>query len=61
MFHIFFYKYKESEILATILDSNIASYKTAEKGGFRLSEIKMYKDMDDEEEKLYRFYVNHRK
>ena len=56
----FFEKYNETEILAVILDSNIASWKTAEKAGFMLSEIKMYKDIYDEEEKLYRFYtVNH--
>ena len=53
----FFEKYNESEIFATILDSNTASWKTAESVGFKLLEMKMYKDIYDEEEKLYRFYV----
>ena len=51
----FLEKYNEPEIIATILDSNTPSWKTAEKAGFVLSETKMYKDIDDEEEKLYRF------
>ena len=53
----FFERYEEPEIRATILDSNVASWKTAEKAGFELLEIKMYQDIYDEEEKLYRFYV----
>ncbi len=53
----FFANYNESEIIATILDSNIPSWKTAEKSGFELIETKMYKDIDDEKEELYRFYV----
>lgn len=53
----FFENYEEPEILATILDSNVASWKTAEKAGFELLETKMYQDIYDEEEKLYRFYV----
>ena len=52
----FFEKYNEPEIMAVILDSNTASWKTAEKAGFLLSETKMYKDIYDEEEELYRFY-----
>ncbi|MCR5502149.1 MAG: GNAT family N-acetyltransferase [Lachnospiraceae bacterium] len=52
----FFEKYNEPEMLATILDSNVPSWKTAERAGFVLSEIKMYKDIYDEKEKLYRFY-----
>ena len=53
----FFEHYNEPKIIATILDSNIASQKVAEKAGFQLLETKMYKDIDDEEEELYRFYV----
>ena len=53
----FFEKYNESEILATILDSNVASWRTAERSGFMLLEKKLYKDIYDEKEKLYRFYV----
>ena len=53
----FFEHYNEDEILATILDINTPSWKTAEKIGFKLSETKMYKDLYDEEEELYRFYA----
>lgn len=52
----FFNHYNEKEIIATIKDENEESYKTAEKTGFKLIETKMYKDIDDEEEELYRFY-----
>lgn len=48
---------RESEIIATILDANAPSWKVAEKSGFKLIEKKMYKDIDDEKEELYRFYV----
>ena len=41
----------------TILDANTPSWKVAEKSGFNLIEKKMYKDIDDEKEELYRFYV----
>ena len=53
----FFKQYSESEIIATILDANTPSWKVAEKSGFNLIEKKMYKDIDDEKEELYRFYV----
>lgn len=53
----FFEHYNESEIMATILDSNVRSWKLAEKCGFILNEKKMYKDYDDEQEELYRFYI----
>ena len=53
----FFKQYSESEIIATILDANTPSWKVAEKSGFKLIEKKMYKDIDDEKEELYRFYV----
>lgn len=57
MFSFFFRQYSESEIIATILDTNAPSWKVAEKSGFNLIEKKMYKDIDDEKEELYRFYV----
>ena len=57
----FFEHYNESEIIATILDSNMSSWKTAEKSGFELMETKMYKDSNDEKEELYRFYVMKRR
>ena len=53
----FFDHYNEKEIIATIKDENVPSWKTAEKCGFELTETKMYKDIDDEKEELYRFYV----
>ena len=53
----FFNHYDEREIIATIKDANVPSWKTAEKCGFKLMETKMYKDIDDEKEELYRFYV----
>ena len=56
----FFEHYNEPKIKATILDSNTASQRVAEKSGFQLLEKKMYKDIDDEEEELYRFYVMRR-
>ena len=52
----FFEHYKEEEIIATILAANEPSCKTAEKSGFKLIETKMYKDIYDKEERLYRFY-----
>ena len=52
----FFDHYNEKEIIATIKDNNMPSWKTAEKCGFELTETKMYKDLDDEKEELYRFY-----
>ena len=52
----FFSHYDEKEIIANILDKNIASCKTAEKAGFSLYDTRMYKDINDEEERLYRFY-----
>ena len=53
----FFNHYDEREIIATIKDANVPSWKTAEKCGFKLMETKMYKDIDDEKEELYRFYA----
>lgn len=56
----FFEHYNEDEIIATIKDINEPSWKTAEKSGFNLIETKMYKDIDDEQEELYRFYIARR-
>lgn len=57
----FYEHYHEDEIIAVIKDYNIASWKTAEKTGFKLIETKMYQDIGDEKEELYRFYVCRRK
>ena len=52
----FFYHYGEEEIIATISADNTASCKTAEKAGFKLLDTRMYKDIYDNEERLYSFY-----
>lgn len=52
----YFDHYEENEIRANIRDANVPSWKTAEKAGFVLEEKRMYKDIDDSEEQLYRFY-----
>ena len=52
----FFEHYNENELIATIKDDNLPSVKSAESSGFKLLETKMYKDIYDEEEELYRFY-----
>jgi ribosomal-protein-alanine N-acetyltransferase len=53
----FFDHYGENEIIAVIKDINIGSWKTAEKTGFKLIETKMYQDIGDDKEELYRFYL----
>jgi len=53
----FFEHYNEDEIIAVIKEKNIQSWRTAERTGFKLLERKMYKDIDDEKEELYRFYM----
>ena len=52
----FFEHYNEDELIAVIKEQNIPSWKTAEKTGFTLLETRMYKDIGDENEELYRFY-----
>jgi RimJ/RimL family protein N-acetyltransferase len=56
----FFEHYEENEIIASIKDDNIPSWRTAESAGFKLLETRMYKDIYDEEEELYRFYYRRR-
>ena len=53
----YFDHYEENEIRANIRDANVPSWRTAEKAGFVLEEKRMYKDIDDSEEQLYRFYL----
>ena len=48
--------YGEEEIIATISADNTASCKTAEKAGFKLLDTRMYRDIYDDEERLYSFY-----
>lgn len=52
----FFQHYGINEIIATIREDNISSWKVIEKSGFRLNDRKMYKDLNDEFEEMYRFY-----
>ena len=52
----FFRHYPIRELIATIREENIPSWKVIEKAGFRLLERKMYRDLNDEREKMYRFY-----
>ena len=48
--------YNAKRLIATVRDENIPSWKVIEKAGFILSEKRMYKDLNDDGEKLYRFY-----
>lgn len=57
----FFEHYDEIEIIATIREDNISSWKTIEKAGFVLVDKRMYRDINDADEELYRFYSLQRK
>lgn len=57
----YFEHYDENEMIATIREDNIPSWKVIEKAGFVLTEKRMYKDINDTNEKLYRFYSVQRK
>ena len=52
----FLQQYEQDEIIATIREDNVPSWRTIEKAGFRLTEKKLYQDIDDETEQMYRFY-----
>ncbi len=52
----FFSHYDIPRIIAAIRDENIASWKSMEKIGFSLTGTKMYQDINDRQEQLYRFY-----
>ena len=56
----FFEHYDENEIIATIREDNLPSWKTIERAGFSLTEKKMYRDINDANEELYRFYLAQR-
>ncbi len=53
----FFRHYNMHVIIATIREENIPSWKAIEKSGFSLLERKMYQDLNDEVEEMYRFYL----
>lgn len=57
----YFDHYDENEIIATIREENIASWKVIEKSGFVLTDKRMYKDINDTDEQQYRFYSVERK
>lgn len=52
----FFAQYKFASLIATIKEENIPSWKVIEKVGFRFAGTGFYKDINDETDKLYRFY-----
>lgn len=52
----FFKHYNAKRMIATVRDENVPSWKVVEKAGFMLIEKRMYKDLNDNEEELYRFY-----
>lgn len=57
----FFQHYNVQKMIATIRDENISSWKVIEKSDFKLTEKKMYKDINDAEKVLYRFYEMEKK
>ena len=52
----FFNRYEVSELIATVNENNIPSLKVIEKTGFRLTGRNLYRDLNDEKEKMYCFY-----
>lgn len=52
----FLQHYDQEEMIATINEDNASSWKVVEKVGFRLTQKKMYQDIDDESEQMTRFY-----
>lgn len=52
----FFEHYDITEIIATIREKNIASWNVVEKLDFQFVEKKMYQDLNDATEEMYRFY-----
>lgn len=48
--------YNIKKLIATVRNDNIPSWKVIEKAGFKLIEKRMYKDLHDNEKKLYYFY-----
>lgn len=48
--------YNVPQMIATIREENVSSWKVIEKVGFTLKEKKMYKDINDDKEEKYRFY-----
>ncbi|MDE7222545.1 MAG: GNAT family N-acetyltransferase, partial [Acetatifactor sp.] len=52
----FFAHYDIHRLIATVRDANVASWKTMERAGFGPFETRMYRDINDVKDELYRFY-----
>lgn len=52
----FFNHYDTQRLIATVREENIPSWKALEKAGFILTEKRMYKDLNDDQEEQYHFY-----
>lgn len=48
--------YNVKNMIGTVKNENTPSWRVMEKAGFKLVEKRMYKDLYDDAEKLYRFY-----
>lgn len=57
----FWDSYEALNLIATIREENVGSWKSIEKAGYKLTEKKWYKDINDEKEEIYRFYEAVRK
>lgn len=52
----FFSHYSIAKLIATVREKNISSWKVIEKSGFQLAEKRLYQDLNDDTEMMYRFY-----
>lgn len=52
----FFNHYNIPELIATVREENVSSWRVVEKTGFEFVEKKRYRDINDENEEMYRFY-----
>ena len=48
--------YNAKRIIATVREENVPSWKVIEKAGYVLNIQRMYRDLNDDKEELYRFY-----
>ena len=49
-------RYGPTRLIATILEENVPSWRTAERVGFALTGRRMYRDINDAQAVPYRFY-----
>jgi len=52
----FFSCYDTESLIATVRSENLPSRKVIERSGFQLTQERMYKDLNDAQARLYRFY-----